>query len=63
MTFEPLTTALDPAGPWFSVSDDGNSVHKTDANLVDVIHTNSGPIYQVRREMQIVKQLKGQSYK
>ncbi len=41
------TIALDPAGPWFSVSDDGNSVHRTDANLVDVIHTNSGPIYQV----------------
>ena len=29
------------------MADDGNSVHKGDAHLVDVIHTNSGPIYEV----------------
>ena len=29
------------------MADGGNSVHKGDALLVDVIHTNSGPIYEV----------------
>ena len=41
-------TALDPAGPYFSVDEDGNSIHKSDGDFVDVIHTNSGPLWQVR---------------
>jgi hypothetical protein len=39
--------ALDPAGPWFSMSANNNLVQKSDANLVDVIHTNSGSIVDV----------------
>jgi hypothetical protein len=39
--------ALDPAGPWFSMSSNNNRVQKSDANLVDVIHTNSGSIVDV----------------
>jgi len=38
--------ALDPAGPYFDVMK-GKRVTKTDAKLVDVIHTNSGSLAQV----------------
>jgi len=37
-------TALDPAGPWFDVTAVSNRVAKTDADFVDVIHTNSGSL-------------------
>ena len=30
------------------VDEDGNSIHKSDGDFVDVIHTNSGPLWQVR---------------
>ena len=34
--------ALDPAKPWFDLTDATNKVSKEDATLVDVVHTNSG---------------------
>jgi pimeloyl-ACP methyl ester carboxylesterase len=37
-------TALDPAGPYFDVQPAEKRVMKTDAEFVDVIHTNSGSI-------------------
>merc|ERR1711962_480849 len=35
-------TSLDPAKPWFDVTAETNTISKDDAQLVDVIHTNSG---------------------
>jgi len=35
-------TGLDPAKPWFDLSDESNRISKEDATLVDIIHTNSG---------------------
>ena len=41
-------SALDPAKPWFDFSDSSNRLSKEDAQLVDVIHTNSGDLLDVR---------------
>jgi len=35
-------TGLDPAKPWFDLADENARILKTDAQLVDIIHTNSG---------------------
>ena len=40
--------ALDPAKPWFDLTDASNKVSKEDATLVDVVHTNSGFLLYVR---------------
>ena len=40
--------ALDPAKPWFDLTNASNKVSKEDATLVDVIHTNSGFLLYVR---------------
>ena len=39
--------ALDPAKPWFDITDLSNTLSKGDASLVDVIHTKSGRLYNV----------------
>lgn len=35
-------TGLDPAGPLFTLSNSVDKLDKSDANFVDVIHTNKG---------------------
>jgi hypothetical protein len=40
-------TALDPAKPWFDGSNRPQRISKSDADFVDVIHTNSGSITDV----------------
>ena len=40
---------LDPAKPWFDLSDESNRISKEDATLVDIIHTNSGFLLDVRQ--------------
>ena len=43
--------ALDPAKPWFDLSEDQtHKISKEDAKIVDVIHTNSGPLLSVKKE-------------
>lgn len=37
-----IILALDPAKPWFDLTDEANKVSKNDATFVDVVHTNSG---------------------
>ena len=39
--------ALDPAKPWFDLSNPSNTISKDDAAFVDVIHTNSGFLLNV----------------
>ena len=39
--------ALDPASPWFEQTREEHRVSKTDAEFVDVIHTNSGLLVTV----------------
>ena len=39
--------ALDPAKPWFDLSDPSNTISKKDAVFVDVMHTNSGFLLNV----------------
>ena len=39
--------ALDPASPWFEQTRVEHRVSKTDAEFVDVIHTNSGLLVTV----------------
>ena len=39
--------ALDPAKPWFDLSDGSNTISKDDAAFVDVVHTNSGFLLNV----------------
>ena len=39
--------ALDPAKPWFDLSDPSNTISKDDAVFVDVMHTNSGFLLNV----------------
>ncbi|CAG9759292.1 unnamed protein product [Ceutorhynchus assimilis] len=39
-----VLTALDPAGPFISPTDRNYCVHKTDAQYVQVIHTNGGTL-------------------
>ena len=41
--------ALDPAKPWFDVSAASNTISKDDAQFVDVMHTNSGFLLNVRK--------------
>ena len=41
-------TALDPAKPWFDGSNRPQRISKNDADFVDVIHTNSGSITEVK---------------
>jgi len=41
----PRITGLDPAYPLFSMEDTDQRLDTTDAEFVDVIHTNSGPLY------------------
>ena len=43
--------ALDPAKPWFDLSDPSNTISKDDAAFVDVIHTNSGFLLNVSLAM------------
>ena len=40
-------TGLDPAKPWFDMTKESNRLNKTDAEFVDIVHTNSGEIYDV----------------
>ena len=40
---------MDPAKPWFDVSAASNTIRKDDAQLVDVMHTNSGFLLNVRK--------------
>ena len=42
-----IFSALDPAKPWFDITDLSNTLSKSDATLVDVIHTKSGRLYNV----------------
>lgn len=35
---------LDPAGPFFSLNDTETRLDTTDADFVDIIHTNSGTL-------------------
>jgi len=41
-------TALDPARPWFDGENRPLRINKHDADFVDVIHTNSGLMFEVR---------------
>ena len=43
-----MVAALDPAKPWFDLTDSSNKISKDDAELVDVLHTNSGFLLDVR---------------
>ena len=45
--FNVTIIALDPAGPWFDVAAATNRISKTDAKFVDIIHTNSGTLFNV----------------
>ena len=45
--FNVSVIALDPAGPWFDVAAATNRISKTDAKFVDIIHTNSGTLFNV----------------
>jgi len=38
-------TGLDPAKPYFDVTDISNRIQKSDAHFVDIIHTNSGDMW------------------
>nr|CAH0111464.1 unnamed protein product [Daphnia galeata] len=42
----PRITGLDPAAPGFSVNDTETRLDTTDADFVDIIHTNSGTLLQ-----------------
>ena len=39
-----LRKGLDPAGPYFTATNKDVHLDKTDANYVDIIHTNAGYI-------------------
>ena len=45
---EILNAALEPAAPYINLMDSSVWVNKTDANFVDVLHTNSAPLFLVR---------------
>ena len=40
---------MDPAKPWFDLTDDSHRVNKDDADLVDIMHTNSGFLLDVSK--------------
>ena len=44
-------TPLDPAKPWFDIVGEEHRVLPTDAKLVDVIHTNSGDLWDTALSM------------
>ena len=46
-SFKTISSALDPAAPWFEQTKEEHSMSKEDAEFVDVIHTNSGSLFQV----------------
>ena len=50
-----MCTGLDPAKPWFDLAADDARLLKTDAELVDVIHTNSGDMQWVSKPFQYVQ--------
>ena len=50
-----MFTGLDPAKPWFDLAADDARLLKTDAELVDVIHTNSGDMQWVSKPFQNVQ--------
>ena len=37
-----ISSGLDPAGPLFHLTDPQGKIYRTDAEVVDVIHTNGG---------------------
>ncbi len=50
--FPPQTnyiSALDPAGPWFDLHGGASRLQKNDAKFVDVVHSNQGPLVNVKR--------------
>ena len=42
-----IFTGLDPAKPWFDLAGADARILITDADLVDIIHTNSGNMWDV----------------
>ncbi|ESP05106.1 hypothetical protein LOTGIDRAFT_102360, partial [Lottia gigantea] len=40
-------TALDPSGPGFALEDDNDHLDMTDAEFVDVIHSNDGELFHL----------------
>ena len=44
---------LDPAKPWFDLTDDSHRVNKDDADLVDIMHTNSGFLLDVCKNLPV----------
>jgi hypothetical protein len=42
-------SAIEPASPYIEYMDPKLWVGKNDANFVDVLHTNSAPLYAVRK--------------
>ena len=45
-----IFTGLDPAKPWFDLAGADARILITDADLVDIIHTNSGNMWDVSSE-------------
>uniref|UniRef100_A0A0P4W513 Lipase domain-containing protein n=1 Tax=Scylla olivacea TaxID=85551 RepID=A0A0P4W513_SCYOL len=43
------TPGMDPAGPWFYDNPESSRLDKTDADFVQVIHTNGGGMLAVRK--------------
>ncbi len=45
-----FSSALDPAYPYFGWQDDQSDIVSTeDAEFVDVVHVNSGHLYEVKK--------------
>ena len=45
---------MDPAKPWFDLTDDSHRVNKDDADLVDIMHTNSGFLLDVCKNLPVL---------